>query len=289
MDYNEISKKIKKVVHDKEDYAFIDSLELIRDFKNDEHFLEYVHTLLIIIEESSAFENAGTLLWKHIYRYHTSRGNKTNDAYSNFIFDFIKDHAPAPYINLTSLISRLITTIIYDTHQNQSRHITELTSKQFLIHINEFFLARFVKQNDLKEETISLLYHCIENIDINTRRIRLSPSACTIVREQIIQGGGESYLRFFLRPYFSAMSSYWLPDAMYHVPEPFYEQIFVNAERFRGFLEQQMNLFPNNELFKEISKFMNIFWSNRQRGIEYVDITQLKLHKPLHLHMRELK
>jgi hypothetical protein len=103
-----------------------------------------------------------------------------------------------------------------------------------------------------------------------------------------MSGNFEAYLALFLRPYYTGMSSNRMPEARYHVPEPFFSQIFHGADNFTNLVMKYTNQWQSKNLANDIVSFMGRYSLSSLKGLEYVDIAGLNLSNQIHRHLRAL-
>jgi hypothetical protein len=279
---------VRKTIRSNDDLLLIGKLESLKDFKSEAEFQNYLLILLVLIEESAARESAATLLWLKIYTDKMFKGDKSEDQYGRYILNFLDSNALSPYVHLSYFVSRLIATIIYDIAKNETAHISRITDKSQLLTLNESLLEKHIREFPFSDETMTMFYHCVENIDPNTNRITLGKRACQLVYNKIMSGNFEAYLALFLRPYYTSMSSNWMPEARYHVPEPFFSQIFQGADNFTNLVMKHTNQLQSKNLANDIVSFMGRYSLSSLKGLEYVDIAGLNLSNQIHRHLRAL-
>jgi hypothetical protein len=266
------------------DYQMVERLEAYNKFSTENEFKNYLLIILVMIEKSEAQESAATLLWKKIFQEQIGRSDTDLHTYGDKITGYLKELAVFPYRNLATTIGRLIATIIYDVSQQNTRHITSIIPRNGLLNINEYLVGEHIKKHDLNNDLLTLSYNCIDRIEPETFRIFLSERGKSQVRTSVQNGQLDNYLSYFIRPYYSSMSSYATAEARYHVAEPFHVQFFGSSEQLMEMIGVPDLI--NRTLRSEVWNFLLVYQQNIARGIPYVDIGQLHLTKKWHHNVR---
>jgi hypothetical protein len=283
-DEQRISTVLQTIVDGKE-YTLLERLEQYGPIPDMVTFRNFLLIAVVLIEKSKINESVATLMFKKIYTEHSGMGNHSERNYGDIILQYLNELSQSPYVNLSTVIGRMISTIIYDQAGNETTHIVRVTPRDRLLALNEALLEKYIGANPLDDHTMSLFYQCVQKINPQTFQITLSTRACLLMRQKILADGFNNYIGLFLRPYYTSMSSYWLPDAMYHVPEPFYEQIFITSADFMRELSRQSILGQITPV-SEVLEFMTKYEFAKLNGRNVVDIRPLNLTPAWHRHAR---
>jgi hypothetical protein len=276
---------VTKTIADGKEYTLLERLEQYGPIPDLATFRNFLLIAVLLIEKSKVNESTATLMFKKIYQEHCGKGNLNERDYGDRVLNYLRDLAQSPYINLATVIGRMISTIIYDLAGNETAHIVRVTPRDRLLALNEALLEKYLRDNPLDAYSMSLLYQCVERINAENFQITLSRPACEMVSTKILTTGFDYYITHFLRPYYTSMSSYWLPDAMYHVPEPFYEQIFVNRAEFMHELTRRSPVGQRTPV-NEVLEFMTKYEFAKLNGRNVVDIRPLNLTPDWHKYAR---
>ena len=263
------------------EFQMVERLESYRNFTGPGEFRNYLLILLVMLQRSKAAESAATLLWKKVFNEHIGRTDTSLAYYGETIIGLLKELAVFPYTNLAASVGRLIATLIYDRNGIETKHITETVSRSQLLELNEFLLHKHSTLSDFNNDRLNLSYNCIRAIETESLKIYLSNKAIEHVRENLKNGQFVNYLHYFIRPYYSYISSNSTPETRYHVPEPFYLQFFDNYDIFIELLRHQATLGPRT-VWGEVLDFMIKFKVNQEKGFPYVDIGPLRLTREFH-------
>lgn len=278
---------VMNAIENNTDYSLIEKLEFVNDFKKESEFKNFILLILVLIEKSKWSETVTTLLLKKIYDQKIFQKELTEEEYGIFLLKIIIEKSISPYIGISTGIRRMISSIIYDVTGQDSQHISEITSKEKLISTNEIFLKKYLDEFPIDNFAMSLFYNCIENIHSETSQITLSKESIGLIRSKIEISDLIPYLHIFIRPLYTSHSANF-EGASFHVPEPFYLQIFSNNENFMDNLKLAFDKVGTKDqiLVKEILKFMEAYNQNVIKGLKFVDITKTSLAKGLHINAR---
>lgn len=280
-------------IGEKTDYSLIGKLEFVNGLTKSSELKNFVLILLVLIEKSPWHESASNLLLRKIYDPKFTE-KLTEVKYGDFFIEVVKDKAYFPYVGISTTFRRLISSIIYDKTGQETKHFVEITPKDKLLSTNEYMLEKYLTDHSIDNDTLSLYYTCVEDIHPETNHVTLSSKSSAIIKKKIIEGELISYLRVFIRPYYSSPSGNF-EGASYHVPEPFYLQIFESNDEFLKilgkaleYIKSDQNKAEDEKLIKEIKKFMEIYIENKQRGLEYVNVEKgISLDRDLHYNIRK--
>lgn len=116
--------------------------------------------------------------------------------------------------------------------------------------------------NQIRQRHIDLLYSCISDIDQVTRIVSLDQELCDKVR-QLIEDSPSGYLENFVRLGMITFNKDFNSVAC----EPFWIQLFGNAQTFKAFINQlEENLIPKLKLVKN---FWILYENNGYKPIEF--------------------
>lgn len=215
----------------------------------------------------------------------------------------IKKHAVSPYQNISYLNRQFIIGIEDndDKITNSGVSLEELKSFQSeMKKLNVHFLKEEIRAGDDFLSIIGLLYNCVEKLG-EERKVFLIGEALVAFQEYI-SSNPKNYLIHFIRPYFTGPNKSHF-DYYYHVPEPFYEQIFPNGDfPFGDFIDKanEQNIEKNliqdiNQVYKriqEIEKSENdrrlVLFSEEMNTLGFQNLERfLKLQSSEHVWVRK--
>jgi hypothetical protein len=276
------TKFVEDAIKHQSDFQLIEKLEFFKDFDSVEEYQNYILLILLLIQNSKWFESASTLLLKKTYKEEIFKNKLNKIEYGNLFIETLKIKAIFPYVRISEALRRLLTSIIYDVEKIETMYITEITPYDLILDTNIFFLDSYLKVKNIDKDGLKLYYNCIQAIDPNTRQIKISDKANSLILYKINNGGFISYLEHFIRPLYYSSSEFFEGDSQ-RVPEPFFLQIFGSEENFMSILNGY-NLKENEDLIIEIKKFMQEYKKNSSLENFYVDIEKddIKLTKKLH-------
>lgn len=114
----------------------------------------------------------------------------------------------------------------------------------------------------VKQEHIGLLYSCIDDIDQKTREISLNKNSCAKIK-QLIEEHPSGYFENFVRLGMITLD----PNYNSIACEPYWRQIFGDADSFKTFIDSQTeDTIPNIEL---IQNFWKLYENNNYKPIEF--------------------
>ncbi|RZJ54097.1 MAG: hypothetical protein EOO44_06285 [Flavobacterium sp.] len=214
----------------------------------------------------------------------------------------IKTHAASPYQNISYLNRQFIIGIEDkdDKIMNSGVSLEKLKSFQSEIKkLNVHFIKEEIKRGNDFLSIIGLLYNCVERLG-EERKVFLIKEALVAFQEYISLNP-KNYLSHFIRPYFTGPNKSHF-DYYYHVPEPFYEQIFPNEDfPFSDFIDKanenniEKNLIQDiNEVYKRIQEIKSendrrlVLFSCEMEQLGFQNLERfLKLQSSDHLWVRK--
>jgi hypothetical protein len=167
----------------------------------------------------------------------------------------VKKNAVAPYQNISYLNRQFIIGI--EDHDdkiiNSGVSIKQLKSFQIeLKKLNVHFLEEQIRTGNDYLTIIGLLYNCVEKLG-EERKVILIKEALNSFRAYI-SSRSKDYLIHFIRPYYTGPNKSHF-EYYYHVPEPFYEQIFPHEDfSFKDFIDKASQQDIENNLIKDINE-----------------------------------
>lgn len=276
-------------IHDQTDYSLIEKLEFVKTLQKETEFKNFIFILLILVEKSKWTESAATLLLKKVYNENVFCNNGNKREYGVLFLNIVKEKALSPYVNITTVFRRLISSIIYDTIGKDTQHIVEINSKEDLLATNEFFLEKHLQIFSIDRNSMSLYYNCVKDIHNETSQITISEVANMMLRKKIYEGGLIEYLHLFIRPLYTSSSPNF-EGASNYVPEPFYIQIFGSHDNFMNLINTSLdNKSEDNKLLHQIKKFMEKLIENTDKGSNFVDLKKdMHVDKELHIFVQNI-
>ena len=164
-------------IQNQTDYSLIEKLEFVKILQKETEFKNFILILLILIQKSKWTESAATLLLKKVYNENVFCNNGNKKEYGALFLNIVKEKALLPYVNITTVFRRLISSIIYDTIGKDTEHIVEINSKEDLLATNEFFLKKHLQIFLIDENTMSMYYNCVKDIHNETSQITINLSS----------------------------------------------------------------------------------------------------------------
>lgn len=279
--YDVIVNEINNMIKNGQAGSLLQKLEFDFSVKTQYELGNYLVILLTLIEDKICFSAASNLLLRRTLHESDKFGFLKS---GNEIFEIIKDNKVKPYVGLSEIIRRLITTIIYKKEEDL-KIISKWPSKEYFVKFNFDLLQEYLSEKNASSDTaIALLYGCIDFID-DDKVIHLNPDAMLLLKLNFTNNVAlfRDYINNFIRFYYFGTSRVW-DDGKLIVPEPFYKQIFKSAEGFIDFINQQLKKMrpdtANDKVYNDVKRFVIEYAKN---GHVYYDRIPLdiSLHKNL--------
>lgn len=237
---------------------FLDAKNVLT-FKSKEHFERYLDILIYInnrgYDTTVSYFKILSLLYinnrnqlKPIYQYQ-------DDEYKNTISEKLEGIYPDYPFNFTKGI------IIGIINKEFKEDI--ILNKDDLLMISSNALDNLIaNDNRVKQIHIDLLYSCIEDINQESRVVSLSHEACSKIKS-LLEATPSGYFENFVRLGMISLNKDFNSVAC----EPFWYQIYGNADEFESFINRQnTESVPNIEL---INNFWKLYKNNSYKPIEF--------------------
>ena len=247
-DFSLAEKQIKEWIELNKISDFIEFLSTrnILNFSNRNIFITYTKTIFHLspkYQYTDIYLLIIQLLYKETANEIVQRYKFSNvTEYTVFIKKVLQ--SPPPYY--TGIIQKLIINCI----DNEFKIYPIIFNKDELLEISRGYLEQYISEEHLmNEQHMDILYSCISDIVISTRKTILDSGSCYKIKELICNSPGY-YIEHFVRlgaitnnPKFNSIAC-----------EPFWKSIFKNASSFKDFIRQ-----PKLDSIKHIKRIRN-FW-----------------------------
>ncbi len=235
---------------------FIDYLSTRNVFKfsDKREFENYVKVALLVYSNySDGYNMLLTLFWeRNVNDWVSVYSYKDSEEYISFVVNCLREQPQCYSITQKLLINQI---------DNVYKDNPIILSRERLLEINKKYLNYYIKEQEIGEIHFHVFYSCIADINSENRKVLLESGSCEAMNEAILSSPG-FYVERFVR--LGMISSD--PTRNSVACEPFWEQIFGNAEAFKEiFIKTPLH----NEL-KHIVRLRN-FWKLYEKN-DYMPI-----------------
>lgn len=197
---------------------------------------------------------SGIINKKNIDDYYCSKYQTDSESLKNSILSIITDDSNKPnYVLLQSLHAD------YRMHDNGVEYLID--DDDIWPRLKSAFIDK-VKNESVGKSMMTMLYKCIDQMELPSRRVVLDKECLTAIREKI-EGDPSYYIKHFVR--LGAVSS--SPNFNSIVCEPFCAQIWENYENVKKFIKEcKRNKIEGGTLSYN---FWRIYEQNDYKPIEF--------------------
>jgi len=261
--------------------TFLKEIELTDSVPGIDTYAALLEIILQFLERSGYHERVGALLIEKGIRQNLLPNLAEYKIRSYTFVKTIKQATPHYGIFTSNVLRRIILQILRNSKNEDSRLFLDFLPLAGYQDINNFFFNRFVENEVLNSNGMSLLYTCISDIQ-NSHAILLKDVRIKMREKLKERNSLVFYLKNFLRPYWNS-SGRTVDEDYWYVPEPFWLQIFRSAEDFLLFIRDQQ---PQGELLELEIEMRNIVFLLAP-NYQHFDSRNYRLNRNLHINLRK--
>lgn len=273
-------------------------IEMIREGKDDallsqmersavgstlDEYMAFVEIMIVLIERSRLHNSATELFVNRLLRNRDLSEELALSSKHLGVMRVLRERALLPYVRTGLLLRRILLEMFSYPNGYDGRAFRDFFSPPELLETCEAYQDRFLSKGPLTEDVgMNLLYNCIAGRE-QDGLLRLGEKACDRFRNELYINPQSRfyYLSNFFRPMYITNNESF-PQALMHVAEPFYMQIFGNRPSFINFLERESQ--DNRERVLK-SEILNVVESLAEPGDEF-DISLYRINGSLHKNVR---
>lgn len=259
LEWGELRNQITRILSNSQktrDFIEFLTLKNCLDFKTKEEFINYARSAFYVFTQSDKinFNTIVNLLEKEtvkqiIVKYEFG---DNIDNYLNFIVDFFNINPPYYH--------KILYNLIVNHLNGEYKEFEIVLTKDMSLELNKKYLDKYLENERIMSEMhMDILYSCIDSIDSKTKII-LDKESCRKIKD-LIYRSPEYYISSFVR--LGATSNNALLN--YIACEPFWKQIFGDAENFKTFIKDSK--LDNIESIGRVRNFWRIYEKNNYKMI----------------------